>query len=123
MMAVNFLAYVNIGRGTAQHISNAIIQALENTLHLTRQTIFTKLVGFGSDGTSVMTGCKSGVGTLLKKEQPLLFTLHLHGSPAGTGVQGNYRRKRLHGHLHRAAFFNLQFLPFQCIEQRHRVPQ
>ena len=80
------LAYVNIGRGTAQHISNAITQALENNLHLTRQTIFTKLVGFGSDGASV--GCKSGGGTLLKKEQPLLFTLHC-GSLAG--VQGNYR--------------------------------
>eukprot|EP00731_Ephydatia_muelleri_P025501 Em0017g584a len=43
---------------------------------MTKQIIFTKLVGFGSDGASVMTGCKSGVSTRLKREQPLLFTLH-----------------------------------------------
>ena len=88
MVAVNFLAYVNIGRGTAQNISNAIIQALETNLHLTRQTIFTKLVGFGSDGASVMTGCKSGVGTLLKKEQPLLFTLHCMAHRLELGSKG-----------------------------------
>ena len=88
MVAVIFLAYVNIGRGTAQHISNAIIQALENNLHLTRQTIFTKLVGFGNDGASVMTGCKSGVGTLLKKEQPLLFTLHCMAHRLELGFKG-----------------------------------
>ena len=109
MVAVNFLAYVNIGRGgTAQHISNTVIQALEN--NLTRQTIFTKLFGFGAS-----VGCKSGGGTLLMRElTTTLVHAALHGSPAGTGVQGNYRSKCLHGHLHRAAFFNLQFLLLLC---------
>ena len=103
-MAVNFLAYVNIGRGTAQQISNAIIQALENNLQLTRQTIFTKLVGFGSDG-----GCKSGGGTQLMRElTTTLVHAALHGSPAGTGVQGNYRSKHLHGHPSQSYFFQFK---------------
>jgi len=76
VVAVNFLAYVNISRGTADHICSALIQALENNLHMTKETIFSKLVGFGSDGASVMTGCKSGVSTRLKREQPLLFSMH-----------------------------------------------
>ena len=76
MIAVNFLAYVNISRGTADHIYNAVVQALENNLQMTKETIFTKLVGFGSDGASVMTGCKSGVSTRLKREQLPLFTMH-----------------------------------------------
>ena len=72
-----------LSRGTAQHISNAIIQALENNLHL---TTYTKLVGFGSDGASV--GCKSGGGTLLKKEQPLLFMLHCMAHWLELGFKG-----------------------------------
>eukprot|EP00731_Ephydatia_muelleri_P034936 Em0087g5a len=118
VVAVNFLAYVNIGRGTAQNISNAIIQALETNLHLTRQTIFTKLVGFGSDGASVMTGCKSGGGTLLKKEQPLLFTLHCMAHWLELGFKGITEANTFMATFTELLFFNLQFLPFQCIEQR-----
>ncbi|KAL5496177.1 hypothetical protein EMCRGX_G012415 [Ephydatia muelleri] len=76
VVAVNFLAYVNISRGTADHICTALVQALESNLQMTKETIFSKLVGFGSDGASVMTGCKSGVSTRLKREQPLLFSMH-----------------------------------------------
>ncbi|KAL5466710.1 hypothetical protein EMCRGX_G030858 [Ephydatia muelleri] len=50
--------------------------AFESNLQMTKETIFSKLVGFGSDGASVMTGCKSGVSTRLKREQPLLFSMH-----------------------------------------------
>ena len=66
VVSVHFLAYVNITRGIAHHILNAIVLALEKGLQMTKLTIFTKLVGFGSDGASVMTGCKSGVSNHLK---------------------------------------------------------
>ena len=62
--------------------------ALEKGLQMTKQTIFTKLVGFGSDGASVMTGCKSGVSTRLKGEQPLLFTLHCMAHRLELGFKG-----------------------------------
>ena len=55
---------------------------------MTKQTIFIKLVGFGSDGASVMTGCKSGVSTRLKGEQPLLFTLHCMAHRLELGFKG-----------------------------------
>eukprot|EP00731_Ephydatia_muelleri_P008522 Em0004g860a len=55
---------------------------------MTKQTIFTKPVGFGSDGASVMTGCKSGVSTRLKGEQPLLFTLHCMAHRLELGFKG-----------------------------------
>ena len=88
VVSVHFLAYVNITRGTADHILNAIVLALEKGLQMTKQTIFTKLVGFGSDGASVMTGCKSGVSTRLKGEQPLLFTLHCMAHRLELGFKG-----------------------------------
>jgi len=34
------------------------------------------MVGFGSDGASVMTGRKTGVATRLKCKQPFLITIH-----------------------------------------------
>ncbi|KAL5496799.1 hypothetical protein EMCRGX_G013158 [Ephydatia muelleri] len=88
VVSVHFLAYVNITRGTADHILNAIVLALEKGLQMTKQTIFTKLVGCGSDGASVMTGCKSGVSTRLKGEQPLLFTLHCMAHRLELGFKG-----------------------------------
>ena len=78
MVAVKFLAYVNISRGTADLICTALVQAMESNLQMTKETIFSKLVRFGSDGASVMTGCKSGVSTRLKREQPLLFSMLAH---------------------------------------------
>ncbi|KAL5496790.1 hypothetical protein EMCRGX_G013148 [Ephydatia muelleri] len=88
VVSVHFLAYVNITRGTADHILNAIVLALEKGLQMTKQTIFTKPVGCGSDGASVMTGCKSGVSTRLKGEQPLLFTLHCMAHRLELGFKG-----------------------------------
>ena len=76
MPYVRFLAYVNISRANASTITESIVKTLEQHLHLTKQVIFERLVGFGSDGAAVMTGCKSGVATVLKKEQPCLFTIH-----------------------------------------------
>eukprot|EP00731_Ephydatia_muelleri_P001315 Em0001g1315a len=83
VVAVKFLAYVNISRGTADHICTALVQALESNLQMTKETIFSKLVRFGSDGAFVMTGCKSGVSTRLKREQPLLFSMLAHRQELG----------------------------------------
>ena len=76
MPYVRFLAYVNISRANASTIAKTIVKTLEQYLHLTKEVIFQRLVGFGSDDAAVMTGCKSGVATVLKKEQPCLFTIY-----------------------------------------------
>ena len=89
VISVHFPAYVN---GTADHILNATVLALEKGLQMTKQTTFTKLVGFGSDGASVMTGCKSGVSTRPSEERTTTVVhTALHGTSTGTphGVQGN----------------------------------
>ena len=35
-----------------------------------------KIYGFGSDGASLMTGCKNGVATHMKNKNPVLITIH-----------------------------------------------
>ena len=60
---------------------------------MTKQTIFTKLVGFGSDGASVMTGCKEWCQYSSEEGTTTVVHTALHGTSNGTGVQGNYWSK------------------------------
>ena len=55
-----------------------------------KELAFSKLMGFGSDGASVMTGTVIGVGTRLDRSDPYLVAIHcvahslaLAGSQAG----------------------------------------
>ncbi len=62
-----FLKIVELPNGCAETIEQALIKYLEScSLPMQR------LVGFGSDGASVMTGRLNGVAARLKKRQPIL---------------------------------------------------
>lgn len=63
-------------RATAENCYTEILAALYEQLGLKAADVWTKLVGFGSDGASVMTGRRSGVGARLKEHQPILQTVH-----------------------------------------------
>ena len=78
-----FIRYINSGhiqscfvslgaveKGTAVNIAAAIKHACQTFLGLEGADFTKKLVGFGSDGASVMQGRKGGVAALLVKVSP-----------------------------------------------------
>ena len=65
-----FLKIVELTNGCAEIIEAALMAYLEE------QSIpLSRLVGFGSDGASVMIGKRSGVATRLKNKQPILTSI------------------------------------------------
>jgi hypothetical protein len=67
-----FIDNLEISDGKAETIKNALLGKL-NELGIDIK----KVVGFGSDGASVMTGCRSGVGMQLR-QSGAEFLIHIH---------------------------------------------
>ena len=66
-----FLKIAELFNGTAECIEKTLLEYLhENNIPLA------KMVGFGSDGASVMLGRHNGVSTRLKRHQPILLNIH-----------------------------------------------
>jgi hypothetical protein len=71
VVKTRFLELIPIDSGDADTITNCVKTFLEkNELPLTN------LVGFASDGASVMTGSSNGVAVQLKRINPLLLDIH-----------------------------------------------
>lgn len=58
---MSFIDIIDIKDGTAQTILDSTKEVLQNF-----DIDLSKAVGLGTDGAAVMTGCKGGVGVLLK---------------------------------------------------------
>ena len=67
----SFLKIVDLVDGTAERIEEAIRAYMTD-----KELAFSKLMGFGSDGASVMTGRLSGVATRLHRSNPYLVAIH-----------------------------------------------
>lgn len=66
-----FLRMVDLVDGTAECIEEAIRAYITD-----KELPFSKLMGFGSDGASVMTGRLTGVGTRLHQSNPHFVAIH-----------------------------------------------
>ena len=66
-----FLQLSELSDGKANTITTAILELL-SSLDLS----INKVMGFGSDGASVMVGRKAGVATMLKEENPQIVAIH-----------------------------------------------
>ena len=66
-ICTSFLAILELNNGTAETVEKALLTYLEDS-----SIPLSSLVGFGSDGASVMTGRLNGVGARLKRLQPIL---------------------------------------------------
>ncbi|PIK60679.1 putative sperm flagellar protein 2-like [Apostichopus japonicus] len=74
---VRFLAIKSLERANAEIIfKQAILGTLQTCWDLDVEEVASKLVGFCSDGASVMTGIRTGVSARLKEIQPLTQTIH-----------------------------------------------
>ncbi|XP_021373041.1 zinc finger protein 862-like [Mizuhopecten yessoensis] len=71
--STHFLGNVSIegSSATAEILFNYIVNFLES-----KKIPLSKIIGFGSDGASVMTGSKSGVATRLRQVCPHLINIH-----------------------------------------------
>ena len=75
---VQFLGLQQVERANAEGITQAIMETVEQQGDMSREEWTRKLVGFGSDGASVMVGKKGGVAAHLKKLQPCLQSVHCY---------------------------------------------
>ena len=73
-----FLRISELPNGTAEAVEGVLVSYLED-----KSLSIERMVGFGSDGASVMTGQRTGVATRLKHRQPKLVTIHCV-APLGT---------------------------------------
>ena len=64
---------MSVQRADAASITEAVFRSFKDYLGLPEETWLKKLVGVGTDGASVMTGCKSGVVTRLREAQKKLI--------------------------------------------------
>ena len=69
--STTFLRIEDLVDGTAERIEEAIRAYITD-----KELPFSKLMGFGSDGASVMTGRLTGVGTRLHQSNPYLVAIH-----------------------------------------------
>lgn len=76
-----FLGNYDVHAGTAQCIYDKVVEALQE-----RGVAISRVVSLGSDGASVMTGKRGGVGA--EKEKPVLYSSPLRGSPLCTSRSG-----------------------------------
>ena len=73
---VLFIGVATLPKADSQHIVKGLQSIVEANLNMKWEDFTKKLVGIGCDGAAVMVGSKSGVATLLRKEQPSLLTIH-----------------------------------------------
>ena len=66
-----FMKIVELPNGRAETIEQALLAYLEE-----KSIPLSRLVGFGSDRASVMTGKHSGIATRIKNKQPILTSIH-----------------------------------------------
>lgn len=78
VVSTAFAGIENVGKADAPSIKRAIDGVVERYLHIPKETLMKKLVGFGSDGAAVMTGSANGVATLFRNEQPCLQAIHCY---------------------------------------------
>ncbi len=66
-----FLTITDLFDGKAETIEKALLNFCDK-----KNIPITKIMGFGSDGASVMIGRVSGISTRLKKHNPLMINVH-----------------------------------------------
>ena len=70
-VCTSFLTIIELPNGTAETVEKYLTTYLESKLIL-----LSNMVGFGSDGASVMIGRHNGVAARLKCHQPILTSIH-----------------------------------------------
>ena len=81
------------------NIFEAMKKAVTQYLGLEWEFFKGRLVGLGCDGASVMLGCKSGLITLLQREQPVIVPIHCYGHRLELAFKDSTKKVKLYGKL------------------------
>lgn len=73
-----FIGVRCVEKADASHILAAIEHMMMNGLNLEPDQWYKKIVGFGSDGASVMIGKNAGVVSKIKAKQPCIQAVHCY---------------------------------------------
>ena len=73
-----FIGVRSVEKTDASHILAAIEHMMMNGLNLEPDQWYKKIVGFGSDGASVMIGKNAGVVSKIKAKQPCIQAVHCY---------------------------------------------
>lgn len=76
-LQVFFVNAAQVEKSDAASIVGAMKRSIEK-VGMPWEEFTTKMVGMGSDGASVMLGCKNGVAAHLKRIQPALVAVHCY---------------------------------------------
>ena len=79
MVHNKFIGVRSVEKTDASHILAAIEHMMMNGLNLEPDQWYKKIVGFGSDGASVMIGKNAGVVSKIKAKQPCIQAVHCYG--------------------------------------------
>ena len=94
-MLVDFISVENVEKADATGIHNALHVSM-TSVGLEKAMWTKKLVGFGSDGASVMMGKKGGVIAKLKNDQPLVQGIHCHAHRLELAFKDALKEQLLH---------------------------
>ena len=75
-ISVFFIGIATLDKANAENITSAIKELISVNLQIEWTEFAKKLVCLACDGASVMTGCRGGVGALLRHDAPCMITLH-----------------------------------------------
>ena len=93
---VKFLAAKGLEKADADNIVKLVILSVAKTyLDFDEQNLARKLVGFSSDGASIMTGRIGGVSAKLKELQPLLQVVHCMAHRLELALKDVFQAKNL----------------------------
>lgn len=98
-VATEFLSIETLQRATAENIYAAILQSLKEQSGLEPSEIFAKIVGFASDGASVMQGVRAGVAARIKVNQPKLMIVHCVAHRLELGIKDAINQSPLYSQL------------------------
>ncbi|XP_052233238.1 zinc finger protein 862-like [Dreissena polymorpha] len=89
-MCTSYLADVTLKSATADVITDAITQVIEDN-----GLVLDNLTGFASDGAAVFTGAKTGVATQLKARRPGLITVHCKDHRLALACKDSFKSNKI----------------------------
>lgn len=95
MITTDFLSLKTVDRATADNCYAAILDAFSEQCNVEPEELWSKLVGFSSDGAAVMQGVRNGVAAKLLEQQPKLTSVHCTAHRLELAIQVAMKENKL----------------------------
>lgn len=96
IIQTKFIGVHSPEKADAKSITEGLKSIVAENLDITWEDFIVKTVVLACDGASVMTGCRAGVGALLRADQPELLTLHCMAHRLELAFKDATKKNQLH---------------------------